>query len=210
MEYIREPKKKIEVIDSCDVFIAGGGFAGVSAAISAARHGAKVILAEKQCILGGLATAGLVTIYLPLCDGMGKQVSFGLAEELLKASIANNIWEDAKLTPWLTGGSEEEKIQTRYMVSFNPHMCAVKYEEMLKNLGVKILYDTTICAVKKKRNKIGHVIVENKSGRLAYKVKSVVDASGDAAISSNFAELKVKKLQKLLVKDGVVLHEKEL
>ena len=38
-------------------------------------------------MLGGLGTAGLVTIYLPLCDGFGHQVSFGIAEELLKLSV---------------------------------------------------------------------------------------------------------------------------
>ncbi len=36
---------------------------------------------------GGLSTLGLVTIYLPLCDGMGNQLSFGIAEELLKLSV---------------------------------------------------------------------------------------------------------------------------
>ena len=54
---------------SCDVLVAGGGIAGIAAALAAARSGADVILAEKQCVLGGLATSGLVTIYLPLCDG---------------------------------------------------------------------------------------------------------------------------------------------
>ena len=39
--------------------------AGVAAALASARQGAKVILLEKQFMLGGLATAGLVTIYLP-------------------------------------------------------------------------------------------------------------------------------------------------
>ena len=52
-----------------DVVVAGGGIAGISAALAAARGKAKTLLIEKQCILGGLATAGLVCIYLPLCDG---------------------------------------------------------------------------------------------------------------------------------------------
>ena len=72
-----------EVKNSCDVLVAGGGFAGISAALAAARNGADVLLLEREYILGGLGTAGLVTIYLPLCDGMGNQVSFGIAEELL-------------------------------------------------------------------------------------------------------------------------------
>ena len=70
-----------------DVAVCGGGFAGISAALAAAREGKSVVLFEKEYMLGGLGTAGLVTIYLPLCDGYGHQVSFGIAEELLKLSI---------------------------------------------------------------------------------------------------------------------------
>ena len=68
------------VTSVCDVLVCGGGFAGISAALAAARQGKQVILLEKLFLLGGLGTAGLVTIYLPLCDGMGRQVSFGIAE----------------------------------------------------------------------------------------------------------------------------------
>ena len=75
--------KEISILDSCDVLVCGGGFGGISAALAAARLGKRVILLEKQYILGGLGTAGLITYYLPLCDGVGHQVSFGLAEELL-------------------------------------------------------------------------------------------------------------------------------
>ena len=70
-----------------DVDVCGGGFAGISAALAAARQGSKVVLFEKQYMLGGLGTAGIVTIYLPLCDGVGHQVSFGIAEELFRLSI---------------------------------------------------------------------------------------------------------------------------
>lgn len=91
--YITEPEREIPVIGEYDVAVCGGGVAGVAAALAAARHGAKVLLIEKQFALGGLATLGLVTVYLPLCDGLGKQVSFGIAEELLRVSIGHG-WED--------------------------------------------------------------------------------------------------------------------
>ena len=56
------------VTHECDVLVAGGGVAGIAAALAAARQDARVILLEKQFMLGGLATAGLVTIYLPLME----------------------------------------------------------------------------------------------------------------------------------------------
>lgn len=92
-----------------DVAVCGGGFAGISAALAAAREGKSVILFEKEYMLGGLGTAGLVTIYLPLCDGFGHQVSFGIAEELLKLSVTYGA-EDKYPENWLDGiGTRTEK-----------------------------------------------------------------------------------------------------
>jgi NADPH-dependent 2,4-dienoyl-CoA reductase/sulfur reductase-like enzyme len=85
--YINEPARQTEIVLSCDVLVAGAGIAGMAAAIAAARNGAKVILLEREYGLGGMATLGLITIYLPLCDGQGEQLVFGLGEELLKLSI---------------------------------------------------------------------------------------------------------------------------
>lgn len=68
---IVESARQTEVLGKYDVLVAGGGIAGVAAAIAAAREGARVLLVERECIVGGLATAGLIAIYLPLCDGEG-------------------------------------------------------------------------------------------------------------------------------------------
>ena len=43
-----------------DVLVAGGGPAGVCAAIAAARNGAKTLVVERGNCLGGMATRGLV------------------------------------------------------------------------------------------------------------------------------------------------------
>ena len=48
-----------------DIIVCGGGIAGIAAALAARRQGQRVLLIEKQYLLGGLATAGLVTIFLP-------------------------------------------------------------------------------------------------------------------------------------------------
>ena len=166
----------------CDVLVAGGGVAGIAAAMAAAREGAEVILLERSFVLGGLATSGLVTIYLPLCDGAGHQVSFGIAEELFRLSIEHGD-EGRYPSAWLDGGTIEEKTEKRYEVQFNPHLFAISAERVLVSLGVKILYGVTAVAVSKIGAKIDAVIVEGKSGREAIAVKkSVVDATGDADI----------------------------
>ena len=129
-----------------DVAVCGGGFAGISAALAASREGKKVVLFEKQFILGGLGTAGLVTIYLPLCDGLGNQVSFGIAEELLKLSIFYGA-EDKYPENWLDNkGSRTEK-DKRYEVQYNPNIFAILAEQLLIKNGVDILYGSYVVDV---------------------------------------------------------------
>ncbi|MBR2471239.1 MAG: FAD-dependent oxidoreductase [Clostridia bacterium] len=173
---------KTEVKREYDVAVCGGGFAGISAALAAARQGSKVVLFEKQYMLGGLGTAGIVTIYLPLCDGLGRQVSFGIAEELLHLSILHGA-EAAYPKNWLDNiGTRTEKDQ-RFYVQYNPQLFAILVEKLLMDEGVDILYGIYAVGVDMNDGKINHIITENKSGRFAYKVKSVVDATGDCDIA---------------------------
>lgn len=178
---VTEEQRKTLVAGSFDVLVAGGGVAGIAAALAAARKGAKVVLVEKQCALGGLATLGLITIYLPLCDGMGNQVIYGIGEELLKLSIKYG-YEDLYPGAWLENGTLEEKKEKRYAVRYNAQLFALCSEELLVKEGVRILYDTRITSVHKSGNCIDAVIVDNKEGHLAIQVKTVVDATGDADI----------------------------
>ena len=168
---------------SCDVCVCGGGVAGIAAALAAARGGANVILLERGFMLGGLATAGLVTIYLPLCDGMGNQVCYGIAEELFKLSIEYGA-EARYPKAWLEEGTiEERKAGGRYEVQFNAQLFAISAEKILIKEGVKILYGAVACAAETQNGKITDIIIEGKSGREAIEVhRSVVDTTGDADI----------------------------
>jgi hypothetical protein len=180
-KYIIEKERKTKIALSCDVLVAGGGIAGIAAAIAAARRGKKVILVEREYALGGMATLGLVTIYLPLCDGEGNQLVFGLGEELLKLSIEHGA-EANYPKAWLEGGNREERIRHRYITQFNPHLFALSVERLLNTLGVTILYGSLACDVQVEKDYIISVIIENKSGRSAIEARSVIDCTGDADI----------------------------
>ena len=173
-----------KITAGCDVLVCGGGFAGISAALAAARQGSKVILLEKQYMLGGLGTAGLITIYLPICDGMGHQVCYGIAEELLHLSISMGC-EDRYPANWLDSNdpafrTEKDK---RFSVQYNAQLFAILAEQLLLKQGVEILYGTYAVGVSRSTDKIEAVIVENKSGRQAISCRSVVDATGDCDIA---------------------------
>lgn len=167
----------------CDVCVCGGGVAGIAAALAARRAGAeKVILLERSFMLGGLATAGLVTIYLALCDGYGHQVCFGLAEELFKLSIEHGA-EDRYPTAWLEGGTVEERAKRRFEVQFNAQLFALSAERLLREEGVKIMYGSQVAACAVSDGRITDVIIEGKGGREAVVVRgSVVDCTGDADV----------------------------
>lgn len=70
-----------------DIIVAGGGVAGVAAAVSAKRMGKSVLLIEKTIGLGGLATSGLINLFVPLCNGRGVQIIRGMAEEMLRHAV---------------------------------------------------------------------------------------------------------------------------
>ncbi len=185
VESARETKIKYDY----DVAVIGGGIAGISAALAASRNGAKTILLEREFALGGLATLGLIAIYLPICDGLGTQVSYGIAEELLRLSIKHgseiysNSEEERRPELWINGtGSIEDKQKYRYESLYNPSLFAIECEQLLLESGVKIVYGAQVCGVSLNQNKLDAVIFEEKGGRFAVRAKSFVDCTGDADI----------------------------
>ncbi len=178
-QFVTESEKKVPVFGNYDVIVVGGGIAGVSAALAAARNGSRVLLTEKMFALGGLATLGLIVVYLPICDGMGTQVCYGIAEELLHLSIRHG-WEDRYPRAWLEEGYEEERKRQRFEVQYNGQVFAILMEQLLRKEGVDILYGTAVCGADYEEGRIKGVFIENKSGRRYVTGKSFVDASGDA------------------------------
>lgn len=164
-----------------DIAVVGAGIAGVAAALAAARRGHKVVLIEKQTIIGGLATSGLIYIYLPLCDGYGNQVIKSIPEELLLKSMEfsqfdlHQKWNGANI-------SKIKKRSDRYRVEFSPAGFTLTLDEMLLEAGVDLWLDTRVCAVQKSGDKVTALEVENTSGRGVIQAGAFVDASGEAIV----------------------------
>ncbi len=162
-----------------DVVVAGGGVAGVAAALEAARSGVSVALVEKTVFFGGLATTGIVPIYLPLCDGNGTQVTFGIAEELLLLSLKYGPGEVP--AGWRDGADLEER--RRYRVAFNPASFMLALDEVLEEAGVDLWLDTLACRPVLDGQRLTGLEVENKGGHGHLRATCFVDATGDADLA---------------------------
>ena len=186
LQIIREPARAVPVAGAYDVLVAGGGIAGVAAAVAARRQGASVCLVEKTAGLGGLATLGNVTVWLPICNGFGRQVIGGIGEELLRLSVGdlkkpNSAAGFHGIPPcWEPGGDPQERRRQRFYASFNPSAYLFALERWVADAGVTLLYDTACCALKRRGPRLTHALIENKSGRQALAAQTFIDATGDA------------------------------
>lgn len=189
-------KKNIECLGEFDVAVTGGGVAGVAAAVSAARLGKKVLIIEKSIKLGGLATLGLVNFFVPMCNGRGKQIIFGMAEEFLRLSIKHSYntlpkeFKNGKIPEKILNEYKENgEVPPRYMTSFSAEIFALTLTELCNGLGITLYFDTVVCdVIKDEKGNLSSVVVNNKSGFGYFKAKQFIDASGDADLI-NFAEI---------------------
>ena len=78
-------QRRIPVRCTADVFVAGGGPAGVAAAVAAARQGARVFLAERNTCLGGMGTAGMLPVFMTFSDGV-HMLAGGVGADVLAAA----------------------------------------------------------------------------------------------------------------------------
>lgn len=162
-----------------DVIVVGGGIAGVSAAVSAARQGVSVLLTEKSVNLGGLATSGLISWYEPLCDGCGNQMIGGIAEELIKLAAKYSF--DNLPSRW--GGEEKNKKKNdRYSTYFSPTVFALALDEFVLESGANIRFDTYAVYPVMEDKLCRGIITESAGGKEFFGAKVVIDATGDATV----------------------------
>lgn len=161
-----------------DIAVAGGGVAGIAAAVEAARAGKKVVLFEKATQLGGLATIGLINLFVPMCNGRGTQIIKGMADEMLRLSYRYG-W-DIMPEEWKNGEPGQGKSLTRLSCRYSAPIFALALCEMLVDAGVDIMFDTVLTGADMEDGHIRGVHVFNKSGHIYCKAEMFVDATGDS------------------------------
>lgn len=171
--------RSIPVKKQYDVIVCGGGVAGVAAAVSAAKNGLSTLLLEKSNILGGLGTLGLINLFVPMCNGRGKQIIFGLAEKWLRMS-AKLGW-DTIPKEW-QNGEPKELTNIRYIQRYSPAIFAYQLTEELHKSGADILFDCMAVDPIMEGNVCTGVITESKGGTAFYPCRILIDTTGDCDV----------------------------
>lgn len=188
-----EPAQSIPVCAQTDVVVVGGGPAGVAAAVSAARNGCKTILIERYGHLGGMATGGLVILIPHLSDGSSTQQIQGINQEWLDrldkrgGALHPPVEElgstDARsLNKWSLYFSCVVNGRVRQSVYVEPEILKCVMSDMVTESGVELALHCWGARALMQDGRVGGVIFESKSGRMAIQSKMVIDCTGDGDI----------------------------
>lgn len=152
-----EPAHDIPLANDADVIVCGAGPAGVAAAITAARAGAKVRLFEWRGCLGGIWTAGLLGYFLDFDKpGFAKELRDKLDERGARANSTS---------------------ASRFC--YDPEALKLLLEELCVEAGVKFQYHTKVSAAFREGNRLTTIVTESKSGRQAWRSPVFIDTTGD-------------------------------
>jgi hypothetical protein len=193
---INEAARETAVCYEADVVVVGGGPGGHSAAVVAARNGARTVLVERYGHLGGMATGGLVIQILLMSDGSKEQQIAGLCQEWIdrldkvggvlypkKEELGSS--EDSVIARWkhvlfvVVGG------RIRLTATMDPELLKCVLNDMVEEAGVKLYLDSWGTQAIVENGVMKGVIFESKSGRQAILGKVVIDSTGDGDIMAS-------------------------
>lgn len=166
----RSWRRRVPVKHGVDVLVAGGGPAGVAAAVACARLGRSVLLAEWNGALGGLGTLGMVPAFCPMTDG----------ETLLVRGIGQEVVERVRAAG---GTGPDDKPEKWDWIPFHPEALKRVYDDMVVETGAILRLNTAVVDIMKFGDKIACAVLTGREGPYAVEASIFIDATGDATLS---------------------------
>jgi hypothetical protein len=155
--------------DNYDVVVVGGGLGGCSAAVGAAKEGAKTLLVEQYGFLGGTATAGLVHTFWGHCES-GELLTTEVFEEISQRLEERNALVSDDTLP--------------FKQSFDPETLKVVLDEMVQDYGVDLLFHSLFNDVEMTGGQIVGVDLVGKSGHMPMSGAMYVDGTADGDLAA--------------------------
>ena len=203
IQTIREAARDAQVADRSDVVVVGGGPAGISAAVSAARNGASVTLLERYPYLGGLASGGMVLVLDDMHNGseitvqgicmemIERMSAWGLCVTPPDADRAPGVREtDAMWRKWARWGLFDFHTHSMphpicFSAAFDPDAFKRASYAVIGDSGVKLRLHSWFSSAIVEDGAIKGVICETKEGRQAILGDVVIDATGDLDVAAS-------------------------
>lgn len=178
-------RKQIPIVDEFEVVVAGGGPAGIAAAVASARNGARTLLIERYGFLGGNATASLVGPFMTSYSLDGRrQLIRGIFEELvLRMEAVGGAVHPSKVpagspySGFIVFGHDK-------VTPFDPEAVKFVAEEMCLEAGVELLYHSFVVDALLEGDAVTGLVVANKAGLEAFRAQVVVDCTADADVAA--------------------------
>jgi glycine/D-amino acid oxidase-like deaminating enzyme len=163
----------------CDVLVVGGGAAGLAAAVTAARQGAKVVLLERYGFCGGAAVAGLSGTVCGLYAASDNPKA--RPDQVVRGGFVDDFVRTMEAKNGLTGPVRYGKTFTRV---HDPLVWRETADALLQEAGVTVLFHSTVIDALSEGERIGGVVVWTKQGRGRVTAKVTIDASGDGDVAA--------------------------
>lgn len=162
-------QRSIPVRYEADVFVAGGGPAGMAAAVTAARQGCRVVLAEGHSCFGGMGTAALVTLFMPFTDGI-HFLAGGFGEEIVARARQMDF-------PIYMN-------DPHFVVAVHPEALKRVYDDLAVEAGITFSFQTQVIGVESEAGHVSHAICSAKSGLFAVAARLFIDCTGDGDLAA--------------------------
>ena len=192
--------EQVPVVADTDVVVIGAGPAGLSAAVSAARNGARVTLVERYHHLGGMASGGMVLVLDDMVNDGTEIVTTGIVSEFVDRMERQNgavfpppqdcLTNWGMWRKWARWGCIDFHKQGMpqpiiHAVAFDPDAWKRVSLDLVVEAGIALCTHSWFSEAMVENGRVTGVIVQTKLGRQAIRAKMVVDASGDLDVASS-------------------------